>query len=62
MKKRTEPIKITSVEDIIAHIDTSLQYLDWSEMSSLKTMSGNHIQEMRDFLIALKDFLLGGNE
>ena len=61
MKKRTEPITINSVEDIIERIDTSIQYLDWSKMSSLNVMSENHINEMRDFLIALKDFLLGGN-
>ena len=62
MKKQTDPIKINSVEDIIARIDTSIQYLDWSEMSSLNLMSENQIQEIRDFLNALKDFLLGGNE
>ena len=60
MKKETKPITINSVEDIIERIDTSIQYLDWTEMGSLRTISENQTQEIRDFLIALKDYLLGG--
>ena len=60
MKKETKPITINSVEDIIERIDTSIQYLDWTDMGSLRTISENQTQEFRDFLIALKDYLLGG--